>query len=171
MTKRILWTWLLVGLLAGLLGAAPAIAQAVERGPVTNLPLPRYVSLKASEGNARRGPDQSHRIDWVFTRRDIPLRVTAEFEHWRRVEDVDGQGGWMHHALLSGLRTVIVQTDMTQLFSRPDGVGTPTALLERGVIARLRECQRDWCRVEVEGLRGWTEKRHLWGVEVEDEFD
>ncbi len=171
MTKRILWNWLLVALLAGLLGAAPAPAQAVERGPVTNLPLPRYVSLKASEGNARRGPDQSHRIDWVFTRRDIPLRVTAEFEHWRRVEDVDGEGGWMHHALLSGLRTVIVQTDMTQLFSRPDGIGTPTALLERGVIARLRECQRDWCRVEVEGARGWTEKRHLWGVEVEDEFE
>ncbi len=166
MRKRHFWTLLLVAAL----GAGPALAQAFERGPVTNLPMPRYVSLNASEGNARRGPDRSHRIDWVFTRREIPLRVTAEFEHWRRVEDIDGKGGWMHHALLSGRRTVIVQTDMTELFSRPDGIGTQTALLERGVIARLRECQRDWCRIEVEGLRGWTEKRHLWGVELEDEF-
>ena len=43
------------------------------RGPVTNLPLPRFVSLKANEGNVRRGPSLSHRIDWVFKRRDMPL--------------------------------------------------------------------------------------------------
>ena len=153
------------------LGAGPVMAQASDRGPVTNLPLPRYVSLKASEGNARRGPDTSHRIDWVYKQRDIPLRVTAEFEHWRRVEDVDGKGGWMHYALLSGLRTVLVQTDMTQVFQRPDTGSAHVALLERGVIARLRECQRDWCRLETEGVRGWAEKRHLWGVESADEFD
>lgn len=157
--------------LLAVLSAGPALAQAADRGPVTNLPMPRYVSLKANEANARRGPDTSHRIDWVYTRRDIPLRVTAEFEHWRRVEDIEGKGGWMHYALLSGLRTVLVQTDMTQLYQRADRNSAPTALLERGVIARLRECQRDWCRLEVDGARGWAEKRHLWGVEVEDEFD
>jgi len=166
MKKISLWTAALVALIC----AAPATAQVVERGAVTNLPLPRYVSLKANEANARRGPDQSHRIDWVYTQRDIPLRVTAEFEHWRRVEDIEGQGGWMHYALLSGIRTVLVQTDMTQLYQRPDTASAPSALLERGVIARLRECQRDWCRLEVEGARGWAEKRHLWGVEAEDEF-
>ncbi|MEP1586872.1 MAG: aspartyl-trna synthetase, partial [Tateyamaria sp.] len=34
--------------------ALPALAKDV--GPITNLPLPRYVSLKAAEGNVRRGP-------------------------------------------------------------------------------------------------------------------
>ncbi|NNF73231.1 MAG: aspartyl-trna synthetase, partial [Rhodobacteraceae bacterium] len=83
------------------------------RGPVTNLPLPRFVSLKASEGNVRRGPSLSHRIDWVFTRRDMPLEITGEYGHWRRVRDRDGAGGWMHYSLLSGARTVIVAQDMT----------------------------------------------------------
>ena len=55
-----------------------------QRGPVTNLPLPRYVSLKGNEGNARRGPSLSHRIDWVFRHAGMPLRVVAEFGHWRR---------------------------------------------------------------------------------------
>ena len=164
-------TSLWIAALVVVLSAAPGLAQAAERGPVTNLPLPRYVSLKANEANARRGPDQSHRIDWVYKRRDLPLRVTAEFEHWRRVEDIEGKGGWMHYALLSGIRTVMVQTDMTQLYHRPDTGSAQTALLERGVIARLRECQRDWCRLEVDGARGWSEKRHLWGVEMEDEFE
>lgn len=157
--------------LAAALMTGSVAAQVADRGPVTNLPIPRYVSLKANEGNARRGPDPSHRIDWVYTRRDIPLRVTAEFEHWRRVEDIDGKGGWMHYALLSGIRTALVQSDMVQLHQRPDRLSAPTALLERGVIARLRQCQADWCRLEVDGARGWAEKRHLWGVGAEDQFD
>ena len=64
-------------------------------GCVTNLPLPRYVSLKGSEGNARRGPGLTHRIDWVFTRAGMPLKITAEYENWRRVEDNEGAGGWV----------------------------------------------------------------------------
>ncbi|MCH8466512.1 MAG: aspartyl-trna synthetase [Roseinatronobacter sp.] len=152
-------------------GATPAAGIEQVRGPVTNLPLPRYVSLKSNEANARRGPDQSHRIDWVYSRRDLPLRITAEFENWRRVEDAEGQGGWMHHALLSGARTVLVQTDMTPLHQRPDTTSPQTALLERGVIARMRACEHDWCRLEVEGARGWAKKRHLWGVESDEAFD
>ena len=91
-----------------------------NRGPVTNLPLPRYVSLKGSEGNARRGPSLSHRIDWVFRHAGMPLRVTAEFGHWRRVEDQDGAGGWVHYSLLSGVRTAIVHKDMLDLMAKPE---------------------------------------------------
>ena len=71
------------------------------RGSSTNLPVPRFVSLKSSEGNVRRGPSLEHRIDWVFRHRDMPLRITGEFGHWRRVEDNEGQGGWIHYSLLS----------------------------------------------------------------------
>ena len=81
-------------------------AWAQTLGEVTNLPIPRFVSMKASEGYARRGPSQGHRIDWVFQHKNTPLRITGEYEHWRRVEDVDGQGGWMHFRLLSGVRVV-----------------------------------------------------------------
>ena len=63
--------------------AASLTAPAI--GPETNLPLPRFVSLKSDEGNVRRGPSLSHRIDWVFVRRGMPLQVTAEYGHWRRV--------------------------------------------------------------------------------------
>ena len=62
------------------------------RGPVTNLPLPRYVSTKSTEVNVRRGPSLSHRIDWVFKRRAMPLEIIGEYGHWRRVRDRDGAG-------------------------------------------------------------------------------
>ncbi len=144
--------------------AAAGGARAEERGKVTNLPIPRYVSLKTDEGNVRRGPSLSHRIDWVFKRRDMPLEITDEFGHWRRVQDRDGAGGWMHYSLLSGVRTVIVEEDMVALRMKPDAQAPINARAEAGVIAELDECLVDWCRIEADGHKGWVTKTALWGV-------
>lgn len=138
----------------------------VTRGPVTNLPVPRYVSLKGSEGNARRGPSLSHRIDWVFRHAGMPLRVVAEFGHWRRVEDKDGAGGWVHYALLSGVRTALVTQDMLELRTRPNPDADIVARAEAGAILRLNECEPDWCRVSGGGQRGWVPKTAIWGVDA-----
>lgn len=136
-----------------------------HRGSVTNLPLPRYVSLKTNEGNARRGPGLTHRIDWVFTRSGMPLRITAEYEHWRRVEDQEGVGGWVHYSLLSGVRSVLIAQDMVEFRSIPDDAGSVVVQAELGVIARLLECSPDWCRLSVDGEKGWVRKTALWGVD------
>ncbi len=152
--------------LASLLATAAPAAE--TRGPVTNLPMPRYVSLKASEGNARRGPSLSHRIDWVFRHRDMPLRITAEFGHWRRVEDRDGMGGWVHYSLLSGVRTVVVTAGMAELRLKPDQAAPVMARAEAGVIARLDACEAEWCRIVAGRQRGWVEKTALWGVDPDE---
>ncbi|MEO3413029.1 SH3 domain-containing protein [Roseovarius sp. CAU 1744] len=145
--------------------------QGQDRGPVTNLPLPRYVSLKASEGNVRRGPSLTHRIDWVFTRKDVPLEITAEHGHWRRVRDRDGVGGWIHYSLLSGARTVIVEHDMLELLSQPADKALVVARLELGVIARVLECDTTWCRLSAAGYKGWAPKERLWGVRADEIVD
>lgn len=137
-------------------------------GPETNLPLPRFVSLKSGDGNVRRGPSLTHRIDWVFRRADMPLQITAEYGHWRRVVDREGLGGWVHYSLLSGNRTVIVDQDMLPLYARPDRSAQQNALLELGVIARLGACEPDWCRISVAGYRGWAPKSALWGVGADE---
>lgn len=141
-----------------------AMAETPTVGPETNLPLPRFVSLKASESNVRRGPSLSHRIDWVFKRRNMPLRVVAEYGHWRKVVDREGQGGWVHYTMLSGVRTVIIDQDMLPIRSRPDAQATENAVLEAGVVARLGECNATWCRLTAGGFRGWAPKDVLWGV-------
>lgn len=140
-----------------------------SKGAVTNLPIPRFVSLKGNEGNARRGPSLKHRIDWVFTTAGMPLRVTAEHENWRRVEDAEGMGGWVHYALLSGVRSALVTVDLAEFRMKPDG-GAPLAFqAERGVVGRILKCESDWCRMNVAGEKGWIEKTALWGV-VPGEF-
>ncbi len=168
-SKGILARRAVAAILLSILALGGAAAQAEEkRGPVTNLPLPRFVSMKASEGNVRRGPSLTHRIDWVFKRRDMPLMITAEHGHWRKVQDRDGAGGWVHYALLSGVRTVLVEKDMTPIHARPDPNSVVLAHFEFGVVARLGDCQPDWCRITAGGYRGWAHKDGLWGVAADE---
>ena len=149
--------------------AEASVADSV--GPVTGFPLPRFVSMKADEARARRGPSVHHRIDWVYTRQGMPMMVVAEHGHWRRVVDRDGAGGWMHYTLLSGERTAIVEADRLPLYQRPDPASPVRAEAEAGVIGRLRECSPDWCLMEVGGYRGWVEARALWGLMPGESFD
>ncbi len=135
-----------------------------SRGPVTNLPMPRFVSLKASEGNVRRGPSLSHRIDWVFKHRGMPLQVVAEHGHWRRVMDRDGAGGWVHYTLISGARTVLIEQDRVPLYKLADATSPLAAYAETGVIGRLGKCKEQWCRVTVDGTKGWLKRSQVWGL-------
>ena len=150
---------------------APATPHDPRIGSVTGFPIPRYVSIKAAEANARRGPSRSHRIDWVFQRRNMPVMVVAEHGHWRRVVDRDGVGGWVHYTLLSGERTAIVEVDRLPLYTRPDTGSLVRAEAEQGVIGSLRACRGDWCEMEVGGFRGWVETSGLWGVDPGESFD
>lgn len=143
---------------------APPPLRDPTRGAVTNLPLPRFVSLKSDNGNARRGPGLTHRVDWIFTRDGMPLKITAEYENWRRVEDIDGAGGWIHYSLLSGARTVIVTAPMVEARTSADPAAPVAFQAEAGVVARVLSCGADWCRISAEGSRGWVPAQALWGV-------
>lgn len=146
-------------------------ARDPSKGAMTGLPIPRYVTLKGGEGNARRGPGLTHRIDWVFTTAGTPLRVTAEYENWRRVEDFEGMGGWIHFTLLSGVRGIIVTKDMAEFHVLPDAA-TPVAFqAEAGALAKIMTCSLDWCRVKVEGEKGWAKKADFWGVAPDEVID
>ncbi|MCR9085369.1 MAG: SH3 domain-containing protein [Rhodobacteraceae bacterium] len=149
-------------LLGAVLGAAPALGETL--GSETQRPLPRFVSMKAGEANVRRGPSLTHRVDWVFRHRGLPLMVTAEYGHWRRVRDRDGIGGWMHYAMLSGARTAVVVSDMTELRRQPDPQAPVVARAERDAVVRITRCSAQWCRVSAGSHRGWVGVSDLWGA-------
>jgi SH3-like domain-containing protein len=163
--------------LAGLLIAAGAAltslqapAQELAAGPVTGLPVPRYVSLKSDRVNLREGPSKEHRTSWVFQRAGLPVEITAEFETWRRVRDADGSEGWVLHSLLSGRRTVLVapwsknKGETFALRESASETAAITASLEPGVIANVHACQNAWCRVTVSKITGYIRQDRLWGV-------
>jgi len=155
-------------LLGGLALAQENAIPDPGRGPMTNLPLPRFVSLKSAETNVRRGPSLTHRIDWIYKRADLPVQIIAEYENWRRFVDRDGLGGWVHYTLLSGERTVLVDEDQTPVRSRPEAAAPEVAVFEPGVIAFLAACEIDWCKIEAGGYKGWALKTALWGVDADE---
>jgi SH3-like domain-containing protein len=147
----------------------PAKADA-EVGPETNLALPRYVSLHASKVRVRRGPGLEYRIDWIFQRSGLPVRVIDEYRNWRRITDSDDAGGWVYHALLTGRRMALVTAPEVTFRAEPDDTAAATARAEQGVVAHLLQCQPNWCRVETHGSEGWLRKTAIWGVDADEVF-
>jgi SH3-like domain-containing protein len=157
-------------LLLGLSG--PALAQGVTGsrtlGP-SGLPLPRFASLASSKVNVRTGPSTDHPIRWVYTRNGLPVRVVEEFDVWRRIEDPDGESGWARANLLSVQRTAMVRGDGIVDLRRSVGKDARVvARLEPGVMGEFEGCEGDWCRIDVEGERGWLPRANLWGVDTVD---
>jgi len=154
-----------------LLLACPALAETSTRGAVTKLLIPRFVSLKSSEGNVRRGPSLTHRIDWILKLRNMPLQVVAEHGHWRKVLDFEGAGGWIHYSLLSGARTVMIKKDTVDILDRPLPDSAINARLQCNVLAWLSACELEWCEITADGYKGWAPKAALWGVSAEELFE
>jgi len=145
-----------------------AAAQATAPPKGTGRPIPRFVSLKADEVNVRRGPSQSHQVAWVFSKKGLPVEVIAEYEHWRRVRDSEGEEGWVFHSLLTGIRTGLVapwrKSQRVTLYDGPGGDGTAIAVVEAGVLGRVLVCNGSWCEFTTSGYKGWIKQDQIWGV-------
>ena len=111
LTRPIPFLLLLILLLSG-------VARAEENRisiKGSNLEIPRFVTLKTNEANMRAGPGMEYPIKWEYRRRGLPLKVIGEFDIWRKVEDHQGETGWMHKQTLSGRRMVLVTTSMEKI--------------------------------------------------------
>lgn len=157
-------------LLAALPGA-PAWAAAEDEeageagaGGVTGLPLPRFVTLSSGKINMRVGPGSRYPIDWVYTRRGMPVEIIAEYELWRKVRDVGGTEGWVLKHMVSSKRGAIVTVAVATLRREPDDTAPPVLYAKKGVQGQLHECKKEWCELIVDGSKGWLRKSSLWGT-------
>ncbi len=175
---------------------------APPHGTSTGLPLPRFAALRADSVYLRRGPGSRYPIEWVYHRRDLPVRIEREFDVWRLIEDSDGIKGWVHQATLVGTRSFVIPEPAAGpgpiadpspdpgadaaaaapaggsatlpvgppgsqvLRSAPQPDASPMAVLEPGVIGRLRSCAAGagWCRVTVRDQAGWLPRQSVWGL-------
>jgi SH3-like domain-containing protein len=130
----------------------------------TGLKIPRFVSLQADKINLRTGPGRKYPIEWVLTRKDMPVEIIQQFEHWRRIREWDGTVGWVQQHMVTGKRYVIVTGAVRTLYSDPDVKSDVVARAEPGVIAHLAECRGAWCRIDANDVSGWVRRSDVWGV-------
>jgi SH3-like domain-containing protein len=138
--------------------------DAPAAGRSTGLPVPRFVSLGADQVNLRYGPGREYPISWVLARRGLPVEIIAEFDAWRKVRLHDSDEGWIHSSLLSSRRTIVIKDEIAELRRTPADDARVVLRAEPGVIGELLDCEGEWCRVDIEGRRGWLRGQAFWGV-------
>ncbi|MGV3729481.1 MAG: SH3 domain-containing protein [Sphingopyxis sp.] len=149
-------SWKFALILLGLAVASPAAAQSDPE-------LPYWASISVDEARMRKGPSVDVPVLWEYRRKDLPVKVIARHENWRRVEDPDGTRGWMAARLLSRTRTAIVTGAVRPLREEPSLSAAIAYRAEPGVVGRITDCKSGWCRFDVKGRKGWIETDHIWG--------
>jgi SH3-like domain-containing protein len=160
---RSTWVRAAAGITLGLMMLALQSGAACAAGGVETA-LPRFEVLHADKVNLRAGPGDRYPIEWVYLRKDWPVEVVAQFDHWRRVRDWEGTEGWVHEKMITARREVIVTGSVHGLRQSPDLKAGLIARAEPGVMAKLDECRGDWCRIEAGETTGWVQRSDVWGV-------
>ena len=132
---------------------------------------PYWASISASEALMRSGPGKNFPAKWLYKRADLPIKVMEVYPSWRKIQDPDGETGWMLVNLLSDTRTALVTgTERRPMHEGPDASSRVRYLAEPGVVGRLLKCASNWCDFEVAGRRGYISTDHIWGVDPGESF-
>jgi SH3-like domain-containing protein len=143
-----------------------ALARERDRPTPSGLPVPRWVSLKFAEVNARQGPGDDYATVWVYRAKRLPVQVVEETREWRKVRDPEGGTAWVHRRTVDGVRTVFNPSNQQlPLRAGPKADSHVRALLAPRAVANLEKCERGWCRVEAGGVKGWAPAPTLWGAD------
>ena len=143
-----------------LFSAASAAGQA-QRKP------PYWASIEEPEARMRTGPSTEFPVTWVYKRKNLPVKVVAVHSVWRKVQDRDGDQGWLHVRLLSPKRTaIVIGKDVGTLRDAPEPNAHISWRVEPGVVGIIDECDKDYCRFETDGRYGYIETARIWGDEA-----
>lgn len=136
-----------------------------------SLKVPRFVSTKSDDTNLRTGPGARYPIKWIHRKKSMPVEIIEEYEHWRKIRDVDGEWGWVHKSLLSSKRYVFITAKYAVLRNKPEPKAPLTLKLGHGVLAQIDECTKDWCELSHERGSGWAMKKDFWGAYPDEVFN
>jgi len=143
--------------------------RTVIRG--SGLPVPRFVSLKSDVVNMRVGPGHEYPLQWIYVRKNLPLKVISEFDAWRKVVDHEGETGWVHGQLVSLKRYGVITSSNAKLRADPNQQASVTVIAEAGVLMEVQYCEGQWCRLGTDNAKGWLERRQFWGVLPNEELN
>ena len=137
-----------------------------------------YASIKSSEVNVRKGPNTRYPIEWVYVKKGEPVEVIAQFEHWFKIKDFNGDEGWVKSVMLTKKRTGIITANQqnqesksyANLYDSSDASSHIIANIESSKRVDILQCKKQFCKIKIASISGWIEKQQLWGVYRNEEF-
>tara|TARA_Y100001970_G_scaffold283507_1_gene398792 strand:- start:16179 stop:16730 length:552 start_codon:yes stop_codon:yes gene_type:complete len=143
-----------------------SLSSYAEKGAVTGLDLPRFVSLKSNDVNLRVGPSINYPIELKYIQINMPIEIIDEFDNWRKIRDHQDNIGWLHKSLIKGNRFVLAGNseikNKIKVLNRPEG--NIVGIIEKNNILELKICLQKWCKISINNLSGWLKKNEIWGV-------
>lgn len=128
----------------------------------------KMVSVVGDNVNLRSGPGTKYSIKWKYGD-GFPLKVIEEQGGWVKVEDFEGDTGWLYKKLTSttGHMIVKVNKDQNQKINIRSGPGTKYKVVGKayyGVVFKTIKQQNGWAHLRHDsGLEGWVKRSLLWG--------
>ena len=123
-----------------------------------------FLTLRNDKVNLRQGPSFEYPIKLFYKKKFLPVLVQDSFENFRKIRDHENNTGWVHVSQLSKKKAAITIEDDQLLFDRPSIYSTPSAVLKKGKLCKIKKCKDNWCKVQVENFNGWVKKDNLWGL-------
>lgn len=134
--------------------------------PLSGYAEGEFLVIKSKNVNLRAGPGKNYETRWVYTSRFVPLKVLSRVDRWVKVQDCEGDTGWIMAHLLSKEQYVSPTQDNTVFHSTRDNSKKVAFISDACVIMRLDKCKDNLCHVTItrERLSGWTQATNLWGI-------
>ncbi len=149
---------------AGIVNTSP---QEIDKKTVirgSGLEVPRFAALKSNKVNMRVGPGHDYPIEWVYLRKNLPVKVVSEFDVWRKIVDHEGITGWVHSQLVSSKRYAVITAPVARLRKTADADAPVSAIVEKNVVMELQFCEQGWCRLYHENGAGWALPAEFFGL-------
>jgi SH3-like domain-containing protein len=129
----------------------PAVAPGAERFAVSS-PI----------ANIRSGPGTDFDIIWKVERY-YPVIVLEKKDNWCKIEDFEGDKGWIHDSLLDKTQTIVVKNHNCNVRSGP-GTDFPVVFrAKQGVPFKCLKTQGAWINIQhADGDTGWIYQTLTW---------
>lgn len=148
--------------LALLLGVALPLAQPSSAAA-------EFLSVASRKANVRQGPGPRKTVLWQAWR-FTPFMVLDWVGDWAKVQDYEGDVGWVHGSLLADVPTVIVSAKTAAVRGGPGAGYRGLWTLEEGYTLKVLAADGVWLKVtDDDEVRGWVLRRSVWGRAEVDE--
>ena len=122
----------------------------------------KFLSLKNSKVNVRHNPSLNSPVKYIYTKKNLPVKMIDKKDNFRRIVDLKNNSGWIHRSQLKSSISIIILEDKI-LFKKPSNFSKPIARLAKGRLLIIKKCATDWCKIITDDYSGWIKNDNIWG--------
>jgi len=120
------------------------------------------VMVNKNVANIRSGPGTGYDILWKVEKY-YPLSIIKKQAQWYYFRDFEGDEGWIHKALTSKTKTVIIKKSKCNVRLGPGSKYKVVFMVDKGIPFKVLKSKGAWINIQhSDGDKGWIHKSLVW---------